>query len=67
MATFNARPVSMAERNVDGMLSKAWRLGWGLVFILTMAVLSEWGPRIVLSKAGPAPMIASQPSGRCIK
>lgn len=43
-------------------------MGWGLLFVIVMTVLSECGPRTVLSKETPAtPPAASQPTGHTIK
>lgn len=46
---------SDALDRMDGVLKKTWRYGWGLVFVLAMTALSEWGPRLAYSKEPPAP------------
>jgi hypothetical protein len=54
--------------NSGGWIAKdLWQLGWGLIFVIAMTVLSECGPRTVLSKQPPAPPAASQPAGHIIK
>jgi hypothetical protein len=51
-----------------GIARDLWQLGWGLLFVIAMTVLSECGPRTVLSKETPAPPpAASQPTGHTIK
>ena len=53
----------------DGALKTLWNFGWGLLFVLAMTVLSEWGPRIDYSKdaALASPTIASQPAMHTVK
>jgi hypothetical protein len=50
-----------------GVAKELWQLGWGLLFVIAMTVLSECGPRTVLSKQPPAPPVASHPAGHTIK
>ena len=55
-------------RVTDGPGKNLWRLTWGLVFILAMTVLSEWGPRLGYSKTPPdAQSVVSQPVARIVK
>lgn len=55
-------------RETESLLTKVWKLGWGVVFIVVMTVLSECGPHTVYSKIPSAPANpASQPGARCIK
>ena len=58
--------VDRADRT-EGIARKLWKYGWGLLFVLMMTMLSEYGPRTVYSKAAPAPPSFSQPSVHCIK
>jgi hypothetical protein len=45
-----------------------WKLTWGLVFVLAMTVLSEWGPRLGYSKTLPdTTSVVSQPMVHAIK
>jgi hypothetical protein len=45
-----------------------WRLTWGLVFVLAMTVLSEWGPRLGYSKTPPDETpVVSQPVVQIVK
>jgi hypothetical protein len=45
-----------------------WQLGWGLIFVIAMTVLSECGPHTVLSKETPAPPPAAiQPASHTVK
>jgi hypothetical protein len=40
-----------------------WKLTWGVLFVLAMTALSQWGPRLGYSKALPdATSAVSQPS-----
>ena len=40
-----------------------WKLTWGVLFVLAMTGLSEWGPRLGYSKTPPdATSVVSQPS-----
>jgi hypothetical protein len=58
---------SVAYR-ADGRGKSLWRLTWGLVFVLAMTVLSEWGPRLRYSKTPPdAQAVASQPMVQIVK
>jgi hypothetical protein len=50
-----------------GVANDLWQLGWGLLFVIAMTVLSECGPHTVLSKQAPAPPAPSQPAGYTIK
>jgi hypothetical protein len=52
----------------DGPGISVWKLTWGLVFVLAMTVLSEWGPRLGYSKTPPdATSVVSQPVLHAIK
>jgi hypothetical protein len=52
----------------EGLGKNFWRLTWGLVFILAMTVLSEWGPRLGYSKTPPdAKQAVSQPVVQIVK
>jgi hypothetical protein len=53
--------------NLEGYGRTLWKYGWGLLFVLAMTVLSEFGPRTVYSKLPPAPPAASQPAVHSIK
>ena len=48
------------QNRVDGFGSRVWKLGWGLLFIVAMTVLSEWGPHAAFSKVPPAPAMTEQ-------
>jgi hypothetical protein len=51
-----------------GLLTKLWKLGWGLAFIIIMTILSECGPHTVYSKMPDATLTtASQPAAHWIK
>jgi hypothetical protein len=39
--------------SLDGPGKNLWRLTWGVVFVLAMTALSEWGPRLGYSKTAP--------------
>jgi hypothetical protein len=52
---------------VEGLAKTLWRYGWGLLFIIAMTVLSEWGPRAAYSKIPPAPAAISQPAAHTVK
>ena len=51
----------------EGFGRKLWKYGWGLLFVVVMTVLSEYGPRTVYSKIAPGPAAASQPVVRAVK
>jgi hypothetical protein len=44
--------------NQRGNFRRFWRYCWGLVFVCVMAILSEWGPRIMAHKAVGASVTA---------
>lgn len=47
----------------EGRGKTLWKLTWGVLFVLAMTVLSEWGPRLGYSKTPPdATSVVSQPS-----
>jgi hypothetical protein len=58
--------IDWAER-VEGLRKRMWKYGWGLLFVLVMTVLAEYGPRTLYSKIPPAPPAASQPAVHGIK
>jgi hypothetical protein len=58
-----ADPVS----RTGGHGSKLWKYGWGMLFIVAMTLLSEFGPRTVYSKLPPDPPAASQPAVHSVK
>jgi len=33
-----------------GLARKLWQLGWGLLFVVAMTLLAEFGPRMAYSK-----------------
>jgi len=43
----------IADR-VDSIAGKLWKLGWPLVFVVAMTMLSECGPHTTYTKAPPA-------------
>jgi len=52
----------------EGPGKNFWRLTWGLVFVVAMTVLSEWGPRLGYSKTPPdAGQVVSQPMVQIVK
>jgi len=51
----------------DGLGKRLWKYGWGLVFVLAMTLLAEYGPRTVYSKVAPAPAAASEPAVHSVK
>jgi hypothetical protein len=57
-----------AMSGVEQIVGKAWKYGWGLVFVLAMTVLAEWGPRLNYSKEPPAPPpVVSPVAGHAVK
>ncbi len=38
------------ENHVESRAKKLWRLGWPLLFVCAMTLLSEFGPRLGYSK-----------------
>jgi len=54
------------RERVDGLGRRIWMLGWGLLFVVGMTVLSEWGPRVAYSKVPPAPAV-SDPMVKVVK
>jgi hypothetical protein len=50
----------------EGATRKLWKYGWGLLLVVAMTVLSEYGPRTVYSKV-PSPPPASQSPVHCVK
>ena len=54
------------QERADGLAAKLWKLGWGLLFVVGMTVLSEWGPRVAYSKVPPAPAV-SEPAVQVVK
>jgi hypothetical protein len=51
----------------DGVARKLWKFGWGLMFVVAMTVLSEYGPRTAYSKIPPAAPAISQPAVHSVK
>jgi len=51
----------------DGLGKRLWKYGWGLVFVLAMTLLAEFGPRTVYSKVADAPGAVSQQAVHTIK
>jgi hypothetical protein len=57
-----------ALSRVDRVAKKAWKYGWGLLFVLAMTALAEWGPRLGYSKEPPAPApVVRQVAAQAIK
>jgi hypothetical protein len=52
---------------MEGLGRRLWKYGWGLLFVVVMTVLSEYGPRTVYSKLAPAQAVASQPAVHAVK
>ena len=44
------RATKAAESSTNGLLKTVWRYGWGLAFVVAMALLSEFGPHTIYSK-----------------
>jgi hypothetical protein len=51
---------------VEGFRKTLWTHGWGLLFVVVMTLLAQYGPRTVYSKLPPAPP-ASEPAVHSIK
>ena len=51
----------------QGMGRMLWRFGWGLLFVLAMTLLSEFGPRTLYSKVPPGPDVADSPAVHSVK
>jgi hypothetical protein len=66
-----ARQVWVIRDETDGYigtgLKRAWRYVWGLVFVIVMTMLSEYGPHTVYSKVMSTAPAASQQMVRTIK
>ncbi|HEY4382653.1 MAG TPA: hypothetical protein VGN01_20080 [Acidobacteriaceae bacterium] len=56
----SAGEAATARATGAGPGRKLWELGWGLLFVLAMTALSEWGPRTLYSKVPPPPAISQQ-------
>jgi hypothetical protein len=50
-----------------GPVERAWNLTWGLVLVLALTVLSEFGLRIGFSKTPPDAPAMSQPVVHAVK
>jgi hypothetical protein len=53
--------------DTEGLGRKLWKLSWGLLFVMAMTLLSEFGPRTEFSKIPPAPVVAKQPAVHAVK
>jgi len=53
--------------NTEGLGRKLWKLSWGLLFVVAMTLLSEFGPRTEFSKLSPGPVVANQPAVHAVK
>jgi hypothetical protein len=51
----------------EGLGGTLWKYGWGLLFVLVMTVLSEYGPSPVYSKTPPWQPVANAPAVRAVK
>jgi hypothetical protein len=57
--------IDWVER-VESFRKTLWKYGWGLLFVVAMTLLAQYGPRTVYSKVQPTP-IASEPAVHSIK
>jgi len=53
--------------NTEGLGRKLWKLGWGLLFVVAMTLLSEFGPRTEFSKLPQGPAVPNQPAVHAVK
>jgi len=60
------RDVEQGSNRIDA--KKLWDLGWGLLLVVVLTVLSEWGPQLGFSKtADAASQIAPAPATHTVK
>ena len=51
----------------DGLGRKLWKYGWGLLFVVLMTLLAEFGPRTVYSKMAGAQVSISEQAIHTVK